>query len=141
MGVIIKDENDEKSIIMGFHGFYELRTTVARIVNEKLGNLYHDWMLPYTKISDKEGNAILQAIENEGGFTENEYPIFDFLFAPDVGGRISSEVCQCIYEHIKNYDDDIAYGYYGRPDCAKFADFKEIIRLGAVNNCAVIWEG
>ena len=46
---------------------------------------------------------------------------------------------QLIYEVIKNYDDDILYGYADRKDCAKFADFKAIVKDGIDSGDGFTW--
>lgn len=38
-----------------------------------------------------------------------------------------------------DYDDNVLYGYIGRPDCAKFRDFKAILQDCADNKCDMIW--
>ena len=40
---------------------------------------------------------------------------------------------------IKDYDDDILYGYAGRKDCAKFADFKKIVKDGIDSGDGFSW--
>lgn len=37
--------------------------------------------------------------------------------------------CRSIYEVIKDYDDDISYGYSAEKDCAKSADFSKSSRM------------
>jgi hypothetical protein len=49
------------------------------------------------------------------------------------------EVCEKIYEVIKDYDDNVLYGYAGRPDCAKFKDFKKIVKDCVDNKCSMTW--
>jgi hypothetical protein len=41
---------------------------------------------------------------------------------------MDTEHCKSIWEIIKDYNDDICYGYAGRSDCAKFSDFKDIVK-------------
>lgn len=44
-----------------------------------------------------------------------------------------------IYDIIKDYDDTILYGYRGRPDCAKFANFKQIVKDCIDTNTNMTW--
>lgn len=41
--------------------------------------------------------------------------------------------------YIKDYDDDICYGYCGRSDCAMFKDFKQLIKDGADTEMGIEW--
>lgn len=47
--------------------------------------------------------------------------------------------CKSVYEIIKDYDDDICYGYCGRSDCAMFKDFKQLIKDGADTEMGIEW--
>lgn len=40
---------------------------------------------------------------------------------------------------FKDYDDNILYGYAGRKDCAKFADFKKIVKDGIDSGDGFSW--
>ena len=40
---------------------------------------------------------------------------------------------------LKDYDDDICYGYCGRSDCAMFKDFKQLIKDGADTEMGIEW--
>ena len=42
-------------------------------------------------------------------------------------GTVSAKTCRHIWKYIKDYDDNIIYGYAGRIDRAMFKDFKEIV--------------
>lgn len=53
--------------------------------------------------------------------------------------EISVEDCKAIWEVIKDYDTNVLYGYVGRPDCAKFKDFKNIVKDCIDNNCNMEW--
>ena len=65
--------------------------------------------------------------------------ILDFLYESDCDGIMDVPHCRSIYEVIKNYDDDILYGYAGRKDCAKFADFKAIVKDGIDSGDGFTW--
>lgn len=47
--------------------------------------------------------------------------------------------CKELLKIIGDYDDNVLYGYIGRPDCAKFRDFKAILQDCADNKCDMIW--
>ena len=65
--------------------------------------------------------------------------VLDFLYTSDCGGEADADRCQSIYEIIKDYDDDIYYGYCGRSDCAMFEDFKRLIKDGADTGTGIEW--
>ena len=44
-----------------------------------------------------------------------------------------------IYEIIKNYDDDVFYGYRVQDDYAKFVYFKKIVKDCIDNKCDMTW--
>lgn len=53
--------------------------------------------------------------------------ILDFLYESDCSGEMDVKHCHSIYEVIKDYDDNICYGYAGQRDCAMFKDFKRLV--------------
>ena len=67
------------------------------------------------------------------------HDILCFLYASDCEATMGEDVCKKLYEIIKDYDDDIAYGYCGREDCATFKDFKELVKDCIDNKCSMEW--
>ena len=65
--------------------------------------------------------------------------IIEFLYAPDCEYKLTYGKCKRLYEAIKDYDDNILYGYAGRDDCAKFKDFKKILKDCADNQISMRW--
>ena len=142
MGVTIESKNC--SIDMGCGGFNALRTKVAELAADDIGEHYN-------KLTD--GMIIFGAEEREKFFKEYNKKIaeldkkyngemsevLDFLYVSDMGAKMSVDVCKKLYEVIKDYDDDVAYGYVGRPDCAMFKDFKELVKDCIDNNCSMEW--
>jgi hypothetical protein len=137
MGVTIGNKN--RSIDMGYGGFYNLRCTVAGLLSKELGKLYKDWCHPVSSLTDEEGNKLLAKLEEKGEFAKEDYPVLDFLFASDTGGKVSAKDCRRLYNVIKDHDDNICYGYAGHKDCAKFKDFKEIVEDCARNRLVLSW--
>lgn len=137
MGITIS--NKEKSIDMGCGGFYNLRKNIAYLLCEDFGRLYESWISPLSQMDDEMGNIQLMNLFNVGLLKEEDEVILDFLFASDCAGKISSKDCCKLYALIKDYDDNILYGYVGRPDCARFKDFKEIVKQSAKNRWIVSW--
>lgn len=141
MGVTISSEN--YSIDLGYGGFNNLRTKVAELAAGDIGEHYkklHEGIFlfgslreDFFKEYDKKINEIAKA--HNGEMDE----ILDFLYASDCEGEVPVKVCEKIYEVIKDYDDNILYGYAGRPDCAKFKDFKELVKDCIDSNCSMEW--
>ena len=69
----------------------------------------------------------------------NMSDILDFLYEGDCNAEMDADHCRSIYEVIKDYDDDILYGYAGRKDCAKFADFQKIVQDGIDSGDGFSW--
>lgn len=138
MGVTIESKNH--SIDLGFGGFYNLRAKVAELSDTDLGRHYRDLTdAPFFSGREeffKEYNKKITEIVNKNNIPD---AIPDFIYQSDYDGEISPEQCQQIYEVIKNYDDNILYGYCERKDCAMFKDFKKIIKDCVENNCNMTW--
>lgn len=141
MGVTIHSENC--SIDLGYGGFNNLRTKVAELtapdIFEHYKELEKGMFLFGTMKTDffKDYNMKIQRLsEKYNG--EKDY-ILNFLYASDCDGEMDTEHCKSIYEVIKDYDDDICYGYCGRADCAMFEDFKELAKDCIDTNTSMNW--
>lgn len=136
MGVTIF--NKKHSIDMGCGGFYRLRRKVAQLAGDDIGELYSQLLLDFGGDTlyaehDKKVEELAQKYNGE----KND--ILDFLYESDCSGTMNVQHCKSIYEVIKDYDDDVLYGYGGRPDCAKFKDFKQIVQECVENNTPMEW--
>ena len=140
MGVTIESKNH--SMDLGYGGFYNLREKIAELTAsdiyehyKKLGDAPYDeekrkW---FFEEYDSKISEISKKYRGEKDL------ILNFLYASDGNGTISVEACKAIYEVIKDYDDDILYGYIGKKDCARFRDFKEIVKDCIDNECEMEW--
>ena len=138
MGVTIESKNH--SIDLGYGGFNNIRTKVAELSDAELGLHYKNLKnAPIFGDRDeffkKYNKKINEIVSNNNAL----YPIADFIYQSDCGGEGSTEHCKQIYEVIKDYDDNVLYGYCGRKDCAMFKDFKEIIKDCIDNDCSMTW--
>lgn len=129
---------------LGYGGFMRLRTKIAELVGDDVGEHYRKLVTAPSSIFEKDHEAFFDAYDKKIAELTEKYSsklryIFDFLYASDCEAEISLEVCKELYEVIKDYDDDHPYGYYGRPDCAMFKDFKEIIKDCIDNECDLRW--
>lgn len=141
MGVTIESKN--KSIDLGYAGFNNLRTKVAELTAgdiaehyKKLNDalfLFGDDRKKYFEVYDRK---ITELSEKHNGEKDG---ILHFLYASDCEGEMPTEICKQIYEVIKDYDDNICYGYTGRKDCAMFKDFKDLVKDCVDNNSKMEW--
>lgn len=141
MGVTIDSENG--SIDLGYGGFNNLRTKVAELTAPDIYEHYkrlEKGMFPVGTIKEKffkDYNAEIQKLSEK--YNEEKDNILDFLYASDCDGEMDVEHCKSIYEVIKDYDDNICYGYCGRSDCAMFRNFKELVKDCIDTNTPMNW--
>lgn len=131
MGVTI--ESKSHSIDLGGGGFRRLRTKVAELAAPDIFEHYKKSMDGMRLYDEDERKAFYESYNAKIAELDKKYEgkmsdILDFLYESDCGAEMDADHCRSIYEVIKDYDDDILYGYAGRKDCAKFADFKALVR-------------
>lgn len=141
MGVTIHSKNN--SIDLGYGGFNNLRTKVAELAADDIFEHYKklsdsmyligDSRKAFFEVYDKKITEISEAHNGEMD------GILHFLYASDCEAEMPVKVLKQIYEVIKDYDDNILYGYVGRPDCVKFKDFKELVKDCIDSNCSMEW--
>lgn len=140
MGVTIESKNH--SIDMGYGGFGRLRLKVAELTGKEIEEHYKD-LDKGMFLNDTDSKEFFKNYNKKTSDLEEKFKlphgVLDFLYASDCGGKIAVTKCKQIYKVIKDYDDDILYGYCGRKDCAKFKDFKEIVKDCIDNKCYMKW--
>ena len=140
MGVTIESKNH--SIDLGGWGFICLRTKVAELAAPDICEHYKksmDGMRLYDKRKAFYESYNAKIAELDKRYEGKMSDILDFLYESDCDAKMDTDHCRSIYEVIKNYDDDILYGYSGRKDCAKFADFKKIVKDGIDSGDGFSW--
>lgn len=142
MGITIESKNC--SIDMGYGGFNNLRTKVAKLAADDIGEHYNklnDSVSIFGEEARKkffdEYNKKIAELDKKYNYEMSE--VLDFLYASDCDAEMSVDVCKKLYEVIKDYDDNVLYGYVGRADCAMFKDFKELVKDCIDNNCSMTW--
>lgn len=141
MGITIKSKNF--SADMGYMGFNRFREKVAELSNDEFGKHYSD-LKPLMFVFDEEKkksyfdkyNAKTDELVEKNKISVE---IANFCYQSDCDGSIDQDQAKQIYEKIKDYDDNICYGYSGRPDCAMFMDLKNIFKDCAENGETVDW--
>lgn len=140
MGVTIESKN--YAIDLGYRGFFNLRCRVAKLAAGDIGEHYEKLSCAPLfgedrKIFFKEYDEHISELAEKYNGEMNH--VLDFIYKSDCGGTISPEHCKSIWKVIKDYDDNILYGYAGRKDCAKFKDFKNIVKDCIDSNCEMEW--
>ena len=127
MGVTIRSPH--YSIDLGYFGFERLRQKIADLTAEDIGEHYRALL---GGAAGKEQDVWIEEYNRKTEELAEKYKgrynkILNFLYAPDCDGKATYGTCKDILKVIGVYDDNILYGYAGRPDCAKFADFRRIL--------------
>jgi len=140
MGITIESKNF--SADMGYGGFNRFRNKVATLSNLEFGKHYaklEDAMFLYGDEREsffKDYNAKTKELVERNIISVE---VANFCYQSDCEGSIDQDQAKQIYEKIKDYDDDICYGYSGRSDCAMFSDLKNIFKDCAENGDTVDW--
>lgn len=141
MGISIWCKKTRRSIDMGYGGFNNLRNKVADLVGDPWASHYHK--LDYAPIFGDARKNFYEYFDAETELLLQEkkvsVKIVDFCLQPDCEGSIRYVACKEILAAIGDYDDDILYGYCGRPDCARFRDFVAILKDCVEHKCDMVW--
>lgn len=141
MGLTIQaKKSPKKSIDMGGGGFLCLRTKVAELAGEPWASHYRQLVdVPFSGQTPKFFEAFDQRTVELLEQKKVPIKLVDFCLQSDVAGAVHYGACKQLLKIIGDYDDNIRYGYGGRPDCAMFRDFKDILRECAEKKCDMVW--
>lgn len=133
MGITIESKNH--AIDLGYVGFRTLRVKIAELAAPDIFEHYKKSMDGMQMYDEDERKSFYESYNAKTAELDRKYngrmsDILDFLYESDCSAEMDVSHCRSIYKVIKNYDDNILYGYAGREDCAKFADFKKIVKDG-----------
>lgn len=131
MGITIKCKKTGSSCDLGYSGFERFRGKVAYLLNEDFGKHYEKLASPEMMFSvGEENRKLVEDFNKETVRLIKKYKlskwVLRFLFKPNSEGSCPPTACKAIYDVIKDYDDNICYGYAGRPDCARFSTLKAL---------------
>lgn len=142
MGITLYCKKTGTGLDMGYIGFNRFRNKVAELYSEEFGNHYKE-LDTVSFVFDSERKAFFETYDKK---TEQmiidkklNIKVADFCYQSDCSGKIRYGACKVIYNIIKDYDDDICYGYCGRPDCAMFSDLKALIKECYDNKSDLVW--
>lgn len=141
MGLTIRCKKTGRSVDMSSAGFMRLR--------RKISDLYGGaWADHYRTLTDTppgaRDDAWYAAFDDRTVkfVTDKKIPLklANFFLQSDIEGRITYGTCNLLLRVIGDYDDEsVRYGYAGRPDCAAFRDFKQILRDCSDHKCPLTW--
>lgn len=144
MGITIECKKTGMSYDMGYGGFGRFRDKVAMLYNKKLGN--HFAILSTAEVMFSQGEKRKDFFKNFNKETDKiiedeklSNKVINFLCQCDCEGDINYGTCKIIYNFIKDYNDDICYGYSGREDCTMFADMKALFKECYENKSKMVW--
>ena len=141
MGVTIRCKRTHDSIDMGAGGFLRLRRKVADLYGEPWASHYRTLTdTPPSRQTDEWYEAFDEKTKELLEAKLVSVKIVDFCLQSDVRGAIRYGACKQILKAIGDYDDDLCYGYAGRPDCAMFRDFRRLLEQCAENRCDLVWD-
>lgn len=137
-------ESSNHSIDLGYGGFRMLRLKVAELAAPDIFEHYKKSMDGMRLYDDDERKAFYKSYNAKTAELKKKRKgrmsdILDFLYESDCDGIMDVPHCRSIYKVIKDYDDDVLYGYAGRKNCAKFADFKAIVKDGIDSGDGFTW--
>ena len=85
MGVCLTSRKSNYSFDMGYIGFNNLRTNIAKAWDKEFGEAYGDTRL--CLFDEKEYNDRLNSILSDERFKDEDVDILDFLMASDCDGK------------------------------------------------------
>lgn len=132
MGVTLRNKRD--SLTLQYQNLSRLRVSIAGIYSVKFKEAYLNYTKGYFK-TQADLDKLLATFPADAD-TQN---ILSFLFQSDIEGKISVKACRSLYNFIKDYDDDLIYGYRGPDDPIKFCDFKNLIQSCIKNRWILSW--
>lgn len=133
MGICL--HNADYSMDMGYITFFHLRCAVAKQFGKNFLKTYKDW---YTNnIPEGDMQRIVDNLFIKGILSTDKKDTLDFLFLPDNKGKVSYSGCKVLYKLVKDYDDNVQYGYTYSNN--SFSYFKEMLRDCAKRRRTLFW--
>ncbi len=136
MGVCLHSEDRAYEMDMGYGTFFHLRSVIAGKLDSEFGALYTSIPKCRSKDDYDELNAKMNQVIADKKL-EAVADVLDFLFASDCEGEISTQACGKIFELVKDYSDNMMYGYQGTNN--SFEDFKQMLKECNDTGQKVIW--
>lgn len=145
MGITIECEKTGTGYDMGYGGFGNFREKVAELFNSSFSEHYKKLSTPEMMFcfDEEKKKAMFEEYDRKAKtlIEENHLStgVVSFLLQSDCEGYVSPQTCKLIYDIIKDYDDNICYGYVARPDCTMFHHLKSLFLECYKNDSPLIW--
>lgn len=138
MGICLTSRKSNYSFNMGYGGFNNLRTNIAKAWDKELGEAYSDMLMAMS--NPKEYDERINRIISDDRFKDEDEDILDFLFASDCDGKCGYKTCGKIYNLIKDIDFGkkiFTYGAYS--DGKDYEYLKEFLKECYQKRRMMIW--
>jgi len=145
MGVTIECKKTGTGYDMGYSGFNSFREKVAELFNSPFSEHYKKLSTPEMMfcLDEEKRKSMFEEFDRKTKALIEEHnlnaEVVSFLFQSDCEGEISPQTCKLIYDIIKDYDDNICYGYAARPDCTMFHNLKSLFLECYKNDSPLVW--
>lgn len=126
---------------MEYTGFTDLIKKIAYIAAEDIGD-------SYTAFCETPGfcasNPYLVEHLEKVSALDKKYNgemshILRFIYLSEKRTEIELDVCEALYQLIKDYDDgDVVYGYFNSADSPTFKQFQELVKDCIDNKCSMV---
>lgn len=134
MGITIS--NHKRSIDMGSGGYLRLRAKISELLNcQEFSDIYAELLNPYKEKTSRGFETMQDYYEDHDNRAiavceayKLDEEVINWLYSSDCGCSVSAKTCRHLWKIIKDYDDNVVYGYAARPDRAMFKDFKRIVQ-------------
>ena len=139
MSVTIECKSGNLSYDLRTWGFESLRMKVASLSSEEWGKHYSKLMKPpfcHKELFYESFNRVTEDLIKKRKVSSS---VVNFCLQSDCGGKATYRQCREIYKHIKDYDDDVSYGFAGQQGNFTFNDFKALLEHCIENKCGFEW--
>lgn len=102
MGVCLTSRKSNYSFDMGYIGFNNLRTNIAKAWDKEFGEAYGNTKQLF--FEPEEYTKRLNSILADERFKDEDADILDFLMASDCNGKCGYKTCKKLYNLIKDVD-------------------------------------
>lgn len=133
MGVSVSSK--DFSCDLGYGGFKVFRDKVSSMVGVEVEEHYttefNKGMVLYGEAKEKFFKEYDKKTDELIKNKKLDLDVAIFLYKCDYDGKLTKKQAKKVYDLIKDCDDNLSYGYSGRPDCATMKDFKQIFGNGS----------
>lgn len=120
--VIAKNKNH--SLDMRNVDFLQIRRAIANAVDEDLGLIYLDLLYCRSDAETEQNLKTKDEIVEMKHLNDKYKDVVEFLYMPDMDGKISSDTCRKVYDLL---------------DDAKYPEFKGLVKECVDNNMSLEW--